>query len=79
MTKSDLYNQIASLASHIEFDYNGKSGLIDPINKDEIHLAYNTYSDDVIEKALSLPEVMQEPLFDGKCLNDICEDIEFSW
>ena len=74
MNREELYNYIDSFTNDIEFEYQGKNGLIMPLSRDtNITLCYG---DDVVE--LKTPdEVMAYPIFDGQSLNDICEIAEF--
>jgi len=69
MKATALRNKIASLATHILFDYNGKSCGIDPISASHIDIWYG----DSAMTANSVEEAMQTPLFDGMSLTDICE------
>jgi len=70
MNKKDLHNFISSFTTDIEFQYNGKKGLIMPLAQNEnITLCYG---DDVVVLKTT-DEVMQYPMFNGKSLNNICE------
>lgn len=72
MKPDAMKNQIDSLVSHILFDYSGKPCGIDPINRKHIDMWYG--DDDYCAK--SIDDAMAFPLFNGKSLSEICENIE---
>lgn len=71
MTSDNLKNQIDSLISHVLFDYNGKPCGVDPIN----HHHFDVWCGDKVFSSKSINEVMETPFFDGKSLEEICNDI----
>ena len=71
MTSDNLKNQIGLLISHVLFNYNGKLCGVDPIDRHHFDMWYG----DKIFSAKSIDEVMATPFFDGKSLNEICNDI----
>lgn len=72
MMAKELENLITSLAYDIEFEYNGRHCSICPFNRNNIALAYG---EDTAE-CKSVREAMETPLFDGKLLNEIAEEID---
>jgi hypothetical protein len=72
MTAEELKKTIDSLASHILFDYKGVSGGVDPFT----HKSYDIWYGDDDRHLTSIDEVMNCPLFGGKSLNEIAEDLE---
>lgn len=75
MSATDLKNRIASLVSHILFEYGGLSCGIDPINAGCIYLWCGENS--VCCK--SVDEAMTATIFGGKSLSDICETTAFEY
>ncbi len=53
------------------FEYNGLDCDIDPFNPGLFHVTCNGQEQDVF----SIDDVMNKPLFDGACLNDIADQI----
>ena len=75
MKKQELIKLINSFTTDIEFKYNSKFGAIIPLKMGEnITIGYGE-DDDVVVKTAE--EVMAYPFIDGKCLNEICEEIDF--
>ena len=66
-----LKEQIDSLVSFVGFDYLGVSCGIDPINHSHFEMWYGK----AYLEAKSIDEVMTTPLFDGKSLEEIADDI----
>ena len=80
LTLEELRQLINSLATDIEFEYNGKHGAICPINRQHIDVCYGEYNipGDCIEKVChSLDEVMKLEFIDGQSLNQLCDKILF--
>jgi hypothetical protein len=73
-SKKELYNKIKSNATHIYVEYNNKEGVIDPLNENEIILGFGEE-----ETITTLKDVMSLKFWDGKSLNEICEDVEFEY
>ena len=63
MSANELRDYIASLCSHVTFDFHGKSCGVDPLAPDQIDLWCGD-------------EAMNTPFFDGKSLNEIADKIE---
>ena len=57
--------------SHVTFEYNGKSCGIVPFSSTEFDIWYG----DKVETVDSIDRVMDTPIFDGKPLSDILNDI----
>jgi len=75
MKKQALHSLISSFVKDIEFQFDGKRGLIMPLAQDEnITLCYG---DDVVVLKTT-DEVMQYPMFNGRSLNDVCELVQFT-
>lgn len=72
MTINNFKSQVASLASHILFDFDGKPCGVDPLGKNE----FDVWCGDEFEKVQSVDEVMKVHVFDGKSLEDIFDRIE---
>jgi hypothetical protein len=74
----EVINWINAFSHDIEFSYNGVRGVIMPLSAKEgeenITLGYGD-NDGIVCK--SAEEVMAYPIFDGKSLNEICENVEF--
>lgn len=68
---SKLKKRILEFTTLVGFDYMGKNGYVDPFNSGDFDLFYDG---DTI-KVDSIEKVMTTPFFDGKCLNDICDEI----
>lgn len=72
MNLEKLYKQIDLLAGDIDFEYNGKHGSICPFSSIDIALSYGEEAHD----HTSVFDAMNDKMFDGKCLNEIAEQIE---
>ncbi len=71
MKANELYDIIDSLASDIDFEYDGKHGAICPFSRTDISLSYGDEAHD----HTSIADVMDDKIFNGKCLNEISEQI----
>lgn len=72
MKPEKLVEYIDSLAGDIDFEYNGKHGAVCPFSRTNIALSYG----DKAHEHTSIADVMNDKMFDGKCLNEIAEQIE---
>lgn len=72
MNKADLYNEIDSLASDIEFDYKGIHGSVCPFNRSDVVISYG----DTERRHTSIDNAMNDKIYDGKCLNEIANELE---
>ncbi len=71
MTVTQLKNELKDLAHYAIFEYKGKRCGVDPVSQKHFDMWYgeNDYP------AKSIDEVMEYPLFDGKTLSEIFDDI----
>lgn len=71
-----IKNIILDSGSIVEFTFHGIECHVDPFVPRYFHIYCGGEECDVA----TIDEVMTEPLFDGKCLNDIVDDIQdFDW
>lgn len=71
MTILELKNYLTNLIGHVTFEYNGYSCGIDPLSLNKFDM---WYGNDAVT-VNSIEKVMNEPLFNGKSLKDIWDDI----
>lgn len=62
----------------IEFSFHGKNCGVEPIVENS-RATYNVWCDNRLETFKSADEVLNSPMFDGKSLREIAEDIDFSY
>ena len=74
MKKEDIKNRINEFCTLFGFEYNGKNGDVDHFSENEFNLTFDGETITVH----SIAEVMETPFFDGKCLNDICDEINIA-
>ena len=60
------------MCTHILFEYNDKNCGLDPLARDEIDMWYG----ECCYTAKSFDEAMDYPLFDGKSLNQIADEVK---
>ena len=72
MNSEKLCKLIESLAGDIDFEYNGNHGSVCPFNSTDIALSYGEEA----HNHTSVSDAMNDKIFDGKCLNEIAEQIE---
>ncbi len=72
MKPDKLAEMINSLAGDIDFEYNGKHGAVCPFSRTDIALSYGKEA----HSHTSVDDVMNDKMFDGKCLREISEQIE---
>lgn len=72
MKPNKLAEMIDSLTSDIDFEYNGKHGAVCPFSRTDIALSYGEEA----HSHTSVEDVMNDKMFDGKCLKEISEQIE---
>lgn len=72
MTAIDIKTRIASLTDDIQFCYNGNSCFINPYNKYRFELSYV----DIDRVYTDIDDLMSDPIFDGKPLDEIAGEIE---
>lgn len=71
MTIKEVKNYLASLTSHIMFEYNGKPCGIDPLSRNKFNMWYGTEG----ISASSIDDVMTAKIFDNLSLEDIWGNI----
>ena len=74
MTAEKIKARIAEHCTLFGFEYKGKIGDVDPYSDDSYDLTYDGETINVH----SIDEVMNTPYFDGKCLNEIYNEIEIT-
>ena len=67
-----IKKRLLEFCTLMEFEYNGLECHIDPFNPTLFHIYCNGAEKDVH----SIDDVMSAPLFGGKCLNDIADQIQ---
>ena len=72
MTAKKIRDRIESLCTHVLFDYNGKACGVDPFDAGH----FDMWCGEDFMEAHSIEEVMQEPFFEGKVMQDIIDQIE---
>lgn len=73
MKSSELKKWILSLEQDIEFDYKNNHCSVCPFAKDNISICYLGVNKDYTDIDIA----MNDKIFDGKCLNEIVEELEF--
>ncbi len=73
MNRSDLYNWIDSLVQDIDVQYHGRYGSICPFSRNDISITFDGKETTVH----SVADAMDVPIFDGRSLNEICEEALF--
>jgi len=73
LSKSKLKSMIVSNIQDIEFTYKGTHGAICPFSEDFISIGFG----DIEVDCKSIDEVMASTIFDGKTLEQICDEADF--
>lgn len=71
MKIAEATNYLASLTSHILFEYKGKACGVDPLSQNEFNIWYGSVGATVT----SIDEVFSTKIYDDKSLTDIWDDI----
>ncbi|MBD9220051.1 MAG: hypothetical protein EGQ35_07050 [Clostridiales bacterium] len=71
MKEDKLKKLILSLNQDIVFKYNGKDALINPLNKNKFEVGFG----DVELEYNDIDKLMNDNIFDGKSLAEICTEI----
>ncbi len=71
-TATEIHNRLLEFATAFTFDYKNKHGGVDPFNDTEFDMWYG----DTLITVCSIDEVMNTPIFDGKSLTDIVDEID---
>ncbi len=74
-TASDIKKRISECATLLSFEYHGKSGNVDPYYLGEDKYEFLLYFDGDEKTVCDVNEVMSDPFFDGKSLNEITDEI----
>ena len=75
MNLEEIRNAIYSLVSFFGFNYNQKNCGVDPIS----HTQYEMwYGEEKTYTAKSIDDVLSVPLFNGKSINEIYNEIEIT-
>lgn len=72
MKPNTLKNIILSLTSDLSFEYNNKTALINPWSENKIEVCFG----EKVKTYHEINELMEDPLFDGQSLKNICNDLE---
>ncbi len=76
MTDERIKARISEICSHFLFSYKGKDCGVDPFSETN----FDMWCGEEYLKAKSIEAVMNTPLFDGKTLSEIANDIDIvSW
>lgn len=73
MTEQKLRERILAFTNDVEFQYHGKWYCINPWNPKKFQLG----GDDFAATYGSIDELMAAPVFDGRCLADITDEMLF--
>lgn len=74
-TSSELRDYLLSLANHVEFDWGGKRGFIDPFTREKYIFFFG--ESDPGREFHDVDELLNAPYMNGTSLADVCEDVEF--
>lgn len=72
MGADEIKKYLASLCSHLTFEFEGKSCGVDPLAEDQ----FDMWCGDNAATVNSIEAVMKAPFFDGKCLREIANKIQ---
>lgn len=76
LSKEELLDILKKCCDDVSFEYHGKPCGITPLVADGIPTYYVWCGEDQMAFK-SAEETMETPWFDEKCLNDICEQLDF--
>ncbi len=71
MKAKEIRDRIAEITTQITFSYNGKKCGIDPMSSTDFDIWYG----DTLIQVNNVDEVMSTPIFNGKALSDIINNI----
>lgn len=72
MNKDDLIVQILSLTQDVTFVYNEKCACINPWNENKFEVGFG----DIVKSYTDIDDLMNDPIYDGKTLSQICEKLD---
>lgn len=73
MKPEELKEEILSCLHDISFEYQGKTGLINPWNHHKIEFAYDEYAGCYSD----VDSLLTDKVINGKSLFEICESVSF--
>ena len=73
MTAIELRKRIESILTDVVFEYHGKAGCINPWNDHKFEVGFNN---EIFRTYNNIEDVMKDPIYDGKCLNEIAEELD---
>lgn len=76
LSKDELLDILKGCCDDVSFEYHGKPCGVTPLAEDGIPTYYAWCGEEQFDFA-SAETTMKTAFFDGKCLNDICEQLEF--
>lgn len=72
MTAEQVKNRINEFACCFQFEYKGKSGGVDPFNRNHFDIFYG----DELETVDSIEKVMETPFIDGRRIEDVLDELD---
>ena len=75
-TVDKIKDRIAQMCSHFTFEYKGIECGIDPLCNPDKNIKFDMWFGEETYGAKNIEEVMNVPLFDGRCLSEITNEIE---
>lgn len=73
MTAKDLRTEILTILNDVVFEYHGKVACINPWNEHKFDVGFNN---EIARTYTDIDDLMADPIYDGKCLNEIAGEIE---
>lgn len=74
MSPKELEKLILSLTQDITFLYEGEYACINPWNSQKIEVGYG----DIVKTYDNIQDVMQDNIYHGKSLEEICEQLDIN-
>lgn len=72
MTAKDLRDEILSILNDVVFTYHGKTACINPFHEHKFEVGFGN---EAIRTYEDIDDLMSDPIYDGKCLNEIADQI----
>lgn len=77
MTAEKIRQMILSITQDVIFMYQGKDYCINPHSKNYFTLGYdNDKGADDVKTYTNIKDLMTDPIYDGKCLQDIAAEVK---
>lgn len=73
MTANSLKAEILSMLNDVVFQYHGKTACINPYNEHKFEVGFGN---EVSRLYTDIEDLMADPIYDGKCLNEIADQIK---